>query len=187
MPSIVRQFVRAPATVLPAISPAAPATCKPAFIHGDTTNRPAELARAHGVNANQVRKWRRSFELDELIEACSALLPISASRPAEREDEAGTEAAQLQGASSGAIHIELPGRLMISIESGADPVRSVERVGPPRSLYCQRIITSMSPEQVGSGARSRPSSTGMAIDQARRATSSRMARFSTPVCIGSVC
>lgn len=28
----------------------------------------AEVARAHGVNANQVFKWRRAFEQGELIE-----------------------------------------------------------------------------------------------------------------------
>lgn len=82
----------------------------------------AEVARAHGVNANQVFKWRRAFERGELVEACSALLPVSISSPSERADEAGVEAPQVQEASSGAIHIELPGRAMISIESGADPV-----------------------------------------------------------------
>jgi transposase len=82
----------------------------------------AEVARAHGVNANQVFKWRRAFERGELVEACSALLPVSISHPTERAPEAGTEAPQVQEASSGAIHIELLGRAMISIESGADAV-----------------------------------------------------------------
>ena len=66
----------------------------------------AEVARAHGVNANQVFKWRRAFERGELVEACSALLPVSISHPTERAPEAGTEAPQVQEASSGAIHID---------------------------------------------------------------------------------
>jgi hypothetical protein len=40
----------------------------------------------------------------------------------ERENRVTAEAAQSQAASSGAIHIELPGRAMISVESGADAV-----------------------------------------------------------------
>src|SRR5579863_4958796 len=56
----------------------------------------------------------------ELSEPCSALLPVRLSSPA--ECEAAKEAPPSQGAGSGAIHIELPGRALISIESGADPV-----------------------------------------------------------------
>ena len=82
----------------------------------------AEVARAHGVNANQVFKWRRAFERGELIEGCSALLSVSVSSATERESEAAEEAAQSQATGSGAIHIELPGRAMISVESGADAV-----------------------------------------------------------------
>jgi transposase len=79
----------------------------------------AEVARAHGVNANQVFKWRRAFDRGELIEAgaaSAALLPVILSAPsAPRKDLEG------QTPLSGAIHIELPGRAMISVESGADP------------------------------------------------------------------
>jgi transposase len=72
----------------------------------------ALVARAHGVNANQVFKWRRDFERGELSEpACpSSLLPVVLS---------GAERPQ---ASSASIHIELPGRALISIEGGADPI-----------------------------------------------------------------
>lgn len=45
----------------------------------------AEVARAHGVNANQVFKWRRAFERGDLIEPCAALIPVTIS--------SGTEAA----------------------------------------------------------------------------------------------
>ena len=37
----------------------------------------AEVARAHGMNANQVFKWRRAYERGELSEPCSALLPVT--------------------------------------------------------------------------------------------------------------
>jgi len=76
----------------------------------------AEVARACGVNANQVFKWRRAYERGELAESCAALIPVTVS--------SGGEPAQAPPAASsgGAIHIELPGRAMISVESGADPV-----------------------------------------------------------------
>jgi transposase-like protein len=44
----------------------------------------ALVARAHGVNANQVFKWRRELkrgELVELVAGTTALLPISLSAP----------------------------------------------------------------------------------------------------------
>ena len=37
----------------------------------------AEVARAHGVNANQVFTWRRAFERGELSEPNVALIPVS--------------------------------------------------------------------------------------------------------------
>jgi transposase len=78
----------------------------------------ALVARAHGVNANQVFRWRRDLERGELSEpvaASASLLPVVLS---------GGTAPQ---ATSGSIHIEFPGRALISIESGADPtlLRSV--------------------------------------------------------------
>jgi transposase len=39
----------------------------------------AEVARALGMSANQVFKWRRAFERGKLIEPCSALLPVTVS------------------------------------------------------------------------------------------------------------
>jgi transposase len=77
----------------------------------------AEVARAHGVNANQVFTWRRSFERGELSEASVALIPVtvSSSEGEKREPEAATPPA------GGSIHIELPGRALISVENGADP------------------------------------------------------------------
>ena len=83
----------------------------------------ALVARAHGLNANQVFKWRRAFERGELVDstaACTALLPVTLA--ASSEAETRELAVQQQPAATGSIHIEFPGRATISVESGADPV-----------------------------------------------------------------
>ena len=80
----------------------------------------AEVARAHGVNANQVFKWRRAFERGELIEPCTALLPVTVTTASEPENDVAQEPRQEQESSGGSIHIEFPGRAMISVERGAD-------------------------------------------------------------------
>jgi transposase len=80
----------------------------------------AEVARAHGVNANQLFKWRRQFERGQLGKAdvlSTALLPVTISADDERTPET---TADVQSRSGGAIHIELPGKVMICVESGAD-------------------------------------------------------------------
>jgi transposase len=85
----------------------------------------AEVARVHGVNANQLFKWRRLFERGELFEAgasSTALLPVSVCGSCETGDKVLDPGPQPQASGSGAIHIELPGRAMISVERGADPV-----------------------------------------------------------------
>ena len=85
--------------------------------------RVAEVARAHGVNANQVFKWRRAFERGELSEPSMALIPVTVSS---LQDE-GRETEEAAMPAGGAIHIEPPGRAVISVESGADSslVRSI--------------------------------------------------------------
>jgi transposase len=83
----------------------------------------AEIARAHGVNANQVFKWRRLFEKGQLGDArptSTALLPVTISADVEMKPEPADPVANEQTSSGGAIHIELPGRAMISVECGAD-------------------------------------------------------------------
>lgn len=83
----------------------------------------AEIARAHGVNANQVFKWRRGLKKGELVEpatASTALLPVRLSAPCEPVMETREIDAKEQAPGGGAIHIEFPGRAMISVESGAD-------------------------------------------------------------------
>ena len=75
----------------------------------------ALVARAHGLNANQVFKWRRAFERDELVDstaACTALLPVTVA--ASSEAETRELAVQQQPAATGSIHIEFPGRATIT-------------------------------------------------------------------------
>ena len=81
----------------------------------------AQVAQAHGVNANQVFTWRRAFERGELVEGGSAaLLPVVVPAPCKIRNDL-EDLLQAHPAPSGAIHIEFPGRVMISVESGADP------------------------------------------------------------------
>jgi transposase len=85
----------------------------------------ALVARAHGVNANQVFKWRRALKRGELSEpaaASTALLPVTLSAACEAASDTGGIGAKEQPTSGGAIHIELPGRALISVEGRADAV-----------------------------------------------------------------
>src|ERR1019366_8074653 len=80
----------------------------------------AQVARANGVNANQVVGWRRAVGRGGLVELAAsptALRPVAVSaawktpmrKPAEEEEPS----------SSGSIHIEFPGRALLSVECGA--------------------------------------------------------------------
>ena len=80
----------------------------------------ARVARAHGVNANQVFVWRQAFERGELVESAAsatALLPVMVSVS---DEVAVAESGQPEPPATGSIHIEFPGRALISVESGAD-------------------------------------------------------------------
>jgi len=84
----------------------------------------ALVARAHGVNANQVFKWRRALtrgELSEPATASTSLLPVVVAAPSEVVSATGEADTKEQLVPSGSIHIEFPGRAMISVERGADP------------------------------------------------------------------
>ena len=77
----------------------------------------AKVALRHGVNANQVFQWRRLYRDGKLGTAPAnaiKLLPVSVS---EDEQLAMSEPVP---ASSGAIHIELPGEVRISLEGSVD-------------------------------------------------------------------
>jgi transposase len=83
----------------------------------------ARVAREHGVNANQVFQWRHEYRKGALgvrQQAQSKLLPVTVTA----EPASGTA---LAAALAGSIHIELPGRAVISVEAGVDPelVRAV--------------------------------------------------------------
>ena len=87
----------------------------------------AKVALRHGVNANQVFQWRRLYRDGKLGTAPAnaiKLLPVSV---AEDEDLAKSEPLEVVPPSAGAIHIELPGDIRISLEGSVDPavVRAV--------------------------------------------------------------
>ena len=106
----------------------------------------AQVARANGVNGNQLFSWRRSYERGELVEPVSgstALLPVALS--AVCESPARKAAPQEQPPACVSTHIELPGRALISVESGAR-----------RSCRTQRALKSpISTDCGGCGIRTR--------------------------------
>jgi transposase len=80
----------------------------------------ARVARAHGLNANVVFHWRglyRAGKLAALPGEAMKLLPVSIAEPEAvlRQEE------EVVRVSCGAIHIELPGEVRISVEGHADP------------------------------------------------------------------
>jgi len=77
----------------------------------------AEIARDHGLNANQLFKWRRAWERGELSDDSPTLLPVQLSSRVEAAEFAVPE----QAPERGSIHIEFPGRALIHVEHGADP------------------------------------------------------------------
>lgn len=87
----------------------------------------ARIAQAEGVNANQVFQWRRAWRsggLEADGERSTMLLPVvvpdqEESIGGERPAEAGPT--QEAPASGGMVHIEFPGRALVSIERGARP------------------------------------------------------------------
>ena len=86
----------------------------------------AKVALKYGINANQVFQWRRLHRDGKLGASPTnaiKLLPVSVSE----EEEATSEPSGSVPPSSGAIHIELPGEVRISVEGNADPavVRAV--------------------------------------------------------------
>ena len=85
----------------------------------------ARVAQAEGVNANQVFKWRRALKRGELSEPAAvstSLLPVVVAAPSEAVSDTGAADAKERSAPGGSIHVEFPGRAMISVEHGADPL-----------------------------------------------------------------
>jgi transposase len=87
----------------------------------------ARVAREHGVNANQVFQWRHEYRKGSLgvgQQAQTRLVPVTVTAEPNGVTLSGMAAAV---GPSGSIHIELPGRAVISVEAGVDPelVRAV--------------------------------------------------------------
>jgi transposase len=88
----------------------------------------ARVAMKHGVNANQVFKWRRLYEAGRLGARAVRevqLLPVHVAEEQEVSRAEDPDAAPTS--SAGSIHIELPGSVRISLEGHVDPamVRAV--------------------------------------------------------------
>ena len=82
----------------------------------------ARVARENGVNANQVFQWRYEYRNGAgwARQSPPELLPVTiASEP---RSVAVTEIASgVPSSSTGSIHIELPGRALVSVEGSVDP------------------------------------------------------------------
>jgi transposase len=92
----------------------------------------ARVALKYGVNANQVFQWRRLHrdgKLGVLAEQALKLLPVSVTEEPELHKPAlgKPEPSQVEPTRCGAIHIELPGKVRVSLEGNVDPgvVRAV--------------------------------------------------------------
>ena len=95
----------------------------------------ARVAQAEGVNSHQVFQWRRAYrngELELRDGSAATLLPVLLSQECTSlvtPDEHQGQEAEVEPvieeravAPSVAIHTELPGRALISVDSGADPI-----------------------------------------------------------------
>ena len=82
----------------------------------------SQVARLHGVNANQVFHWRRLYQAGDLslpVDSLTNFLPVVVSdAPKSYEETPNEEPIKPSG---GLIHVEFPGRALVSIESGVDP------------------------------------------------------------------
>ena len=87
----------------------------------------ARVALKYGVNANQVFQWRRLYRDGKLGAApqnAMKLLPVSV---VDDEELLQPDPTEVTSSCAGAIHIELPGAVRISLEGRVDPaiVRAV--------------------------------------------------------------
>lgn len=82
----------------------------------------AAVARRHGINANQLFHWRKLYQAgllvasEETVSGASRLLAVTI---ADDDAAAGEAEASVPGPCGGAIHIEIPGRALVRVESGA--------------------------------------------------------------------
>lgn len=80
----------------------------------------ARVALKHGVNANQVFQWRRLYQEGKLGVSASPAMKLLAVSVADEEQPAKAEPAAVFAPSVGAIHIELPGEVRVSLEGSVD-------------------------------------------------------------------
>ena len=96
----------------------------------------ATVARAHGVNANQLFHWRKLYHAGLLDSAPSSattsdvhLLPVMVhdepdaqeqAKPVQ-EEKTAPPVASMTTSSEAALHIEFPGRAFVSVVGSADP------------------------------------------------------------------
>src|ERR1035438_6770179 len=97
----------------------------------------ATVARAHGVNANQLFHWRKLYHAGLLDQASGAaatrdvhLLPVvvhdesaahERDKSAQEEHATAPPVASMVASSTAAVPIEFPGRAFVSIVGSADP------------------------------------------------------------------
>jgi transposase len=82
----------------------------------------ARVAREVGVNANQVFAWRRSYKQGLLEERGGSvkLLPVCVASEISSEVKDGVlSAAEVHPPSSGSIHVEIPGKALLTVEGHA--------------------------------------------------------------------
>ena len=89
----------------------------------EASNRPgasiAGVAMAHGINANQLHKWRRQLQLPEPIIAESQILPVTVVHDTEPRG-------RRQSTPEGSIDIQLPkARLLVRGQVDLDVLQTV--------------------------------------------------------------
>jgi transposase len=82
----------------------------------------ARVAREVGVNANQVFAWRRSYKQGLLEERDGSvkLLPVCVASEISREVDGVLSAAHAHSPLAGSIHVEIPGKALLSVEGRAN-------------------------------------------------------------------
>ncbi len=81
----------------------------------------ARVARAHGVNANQVFYWRKLYQAGRLgARGAALLLPVRVRRESAPSTIALTESRSSAASFSGTIHLELR-QAQVRIEGNPDP------------------------------------------------------------------
>jgi transposase len=80
----------------------------------------ARVARKYGINANQVFQWRRMYRGGQLGGGPQSKLKLLSVTVSDEADLVKPERAGTPVSSPGALHIELPGRALVSVEGSVD-------------------------------------------------------------------